>query len=467
MKRLPNALVIDDETQIRTLVAEVLRSDGWEVSEAGTAEKAFQMLHEQPWKLVFCDVVLGGPNGYEVLRRFAQEQQDARFVLMTGHGSAAGALDATAIGAYDYLVKPFSIDDILRIAQDVRAQYKSFSKYIPTQENDHSGYVSDIPLIGKSPKFVECLKLVGRVAGTSLTVLIAGQSGTGKEVVARAIHQRSKRSSGNFVTVNCGAIPVELIESELFGHAKGSFTGADRERVGLWEEAHEGTIFLDEITETSPLFQVKLLRVLQQGEIRRVGSNRTIKVDARVVAATNRDIAAEVEAGRFRQDLMYRLNAVTISLPGLRERKEDIMPLAEHFAKDIRPDNAWPIKFSKAVVDILQNYHWEGNVRELENAILHAVSLADDVINPEHLPIRIREFLRTSQLPSDTGSVDETFSGEESTAGQTWKSLAEIEADYVHKVLLHTGGNKQAAARLLDIDRKTLSRIIARKKPDN
>jgi two-component system response regulator AtoC len=467
VNRLPNALVIDDETQIRTFVAEVLRSDGWEVSEASTAEETFKMLHEQPWMLVFCDVVLGGPNGYEVLRRFEQERQDARFVLMTGHGSAAGALDATAIGAYDYLVKPFSVDDILRIARDVRAQYKSSSKHIPAQENDHSGYVSDIPLIGKSPKFVECLKLVGRVAGTSLTVLIAGQSGTGKEVVARAIHQRSKRSSGNFVTVNCGAIPVELIESELFGHAKGSFTGADRERVGLWEEAHEGTIFLDEVTETSPLFQVKLLRVLQQGEIRRVGSNRTIKVDARVVAATNRDITAEVEAGRFRQDLMYRLNAVTISLPSLRERKEDIMPLAEHFAKDIRPDNAGPIKFSKAVVDILQNYHWEGNVRELENAILHAVSLADDVVNPEHLPIRIREFLRTSQFSSDTGSVDEAFSGEESTVGQTWKSLAKIEAEYVHKVLLHTGGNKQAAARLLNIDRKTLSRIIARKTPDN
>ncbi|HKX84233.1 MAG TPA: sigma-54 dependent transcriptional regulator [Pyrinomonadaceae bacterium] len=463
MKRLPNALVIDDEPQIRTFVAEVLRSDAWDVSEAATAEEAFRILHERPWQLVFCDVILGGPTGYEVLQRFAKEQHDARFVLMTGRGSAAGALDATAIGAYDYLVKPFSVDDILRIARDVRAQDKTSSKRFPLQEDEPDGYVSDIPLIGKSPKFVECLKLVGRVAGTSLTVLIAGESGTGKEVVARAIHQRSKRSSGNFVTVNCGAIPVELIESELFGHSKGSFTGADRERVGLWEEAHQGTIFLDEITETSPLFQVKLLRVLQQGEIRRVGSNRTIKVDVRVVAATNRDIVAEVEAGRFRQDLMYRLNAVTISLPSLVERVEDIMPLAEHFAKRVRPDNTAPVRFSAEVVDMLQRYQWKGNVRELENAILHAVSLADDVVKPEHLPVRVREFVSTSQFSSDTSSTTETIACADATGKQTWKSLAEVEGEYVQKVLLHTGGNKQAAARLLNIDRKTLTRIIERK----
>ena len=464
VKHLPNALVIDDEEQVRALVAEVLRTDGWEVSEAGTAEEAFQILHKQPWMLVFCDVVLGGTDGYEVLRRFVEEQQDARFVLMTGHGSAAGALDATAIGAYDYLVKPFTVDEILRIARDVRSQHRSASKRADSQDfQPAEGYVSDIPLIGKSPKFVDCLKLVGRVANTSLTVLIAGESGTGKEVVARAIHLRSKRASENFVTVNCGAIPVELIESELFGHAKGSFTGASRERVGLWEEADRGTIFLDEVTETSPLFQVKLLRVLQQGEIRRVGSNRTIKVDARVIAATNRDISAEVAAGRFRQDLMYRLNAVTIHLPGLRERVEDIMLLAEYFAKKARPESAGQIRFSEEAVSLLQNYRWEGNVRELENAILHSVSLADDVVNPEHLPVRIRDFQAATAGLSDTKDSSHGLPGE--TAA--WKSLAEIETEYANKVLAHTGGNKQAAARLLNIDRKTLARIITRKNSDN
>lgn len=458
MKRLPSALIIDDEDQVRELLGEVLRTEGWEVSQARSAEEAFQKLHEQSWMLVFCDVVLGGPDGYDVLRRFGEVQREARFVLMTGHGSAAGALDATAIGAYDYLVKPFSVDNILRIAQQVLEQFKSSSKRSQTKELQPSlGYTSDIPLVGKSTKFVDCMKLVGRVSATSLPVLIAGESGTGKEVVARAIHLRSTRASNNFVTVNCGAIPVELIESELFGHSRGAFTGADRERVGLWEEANGGTILLDEITETNPLFQVKLLRVLQEGEIRRVGSNRNVKVDVRVLAATNRDIEQEVEAGRFRQDLMYRLNAVTIHLPSLRERKEDIMLLAEHFAKEVRP-NA-PVEFSPAVVDILQSYYWEGNVRELENAILRAVSLADDVINPEHLPVRIRNFQETALMQFKGGLSAGT---DTDNAGENWKTLAEIEADYVQKVLSRTGGNKQAAARLLNIDRKTLSRIIAK-----
>jgi DNA-binding NtrC family response regulator len=374
---------------------------------------------------------------------------------MTGHGSAAGSFDATSIGAYDYLVKPFSVDDILRIAQEARPRAKVASRSGDDKSGVEHGYVSDIPLIGRSPKFVECLKLVGRVAATSLTVLIEGESGTGKEVVARAIHQRSKRASGNFVTVNCGAIPVELIESELFGHSKGSFTGADRERVGLWEEADGGTIFLDEVTETSPLFQVKLLRVLQQGEIRRVGSNRTIKVDVRVIAATNRDMSDEVAAGRFRQDLMYRLNAVTIHLPSLRERVEDIMILADSFASKVRSE---PARFSNEVVDMLTSYHWEGNVRELENAILHSVSLADDTVYPEHLPARIRDFRKASAYYSD----EPRTIGDMPSGDHQWKSLAEMETEYANKVLASTGGNKQAAARLLNIDRKTLARIIAR-----
>jgi DNA-binding NtrC family response regulator len=380
---------------------------------------------------------------------------------MTGHGSAAGALDATATGAYDYLVKPFSVDDVLRIAADVRAQ-ESHRLKTPEKHSIESskGYVSDIPLIGKSPKFVECLKLVGRVASTNLTVLIAGESGTGKEVVARAIHRRSRRASGNFVTVNCGAIPVELIESELFGHAKGSFTGADRDRVGLWEEADGGTLFLDEVTETSPLFQVKLLRALQQGEIRRVGSNRTIRVDARVIAATNRDMKVEVEAGRFRPDLMYRLNAVTINLPSLRERSEDVVPLAEYFAKQARPTDAAPVKFSPDVIKLLQRFPWEGNIRELENVVLHSISLADDIVNPAHLPERIRDFEHLD-LGFKSGLAE--YEGPEDS--WKWKTLAEIETEYAAKVLRYTDGNKQAAARLLNIDRKTLSRILSRTNP--
>jgi transcriptional regulator with GAF, ATPase, and Fis domain len=316
------------------------------------------------------------------------------------------------------------------------------------------GYVSDISLIGKSPKFVECLKTVGRIATTNLPVLITGESGTGKEIVAQSIHQRSSRAGGSFVAVNCGAIPFELIESELFGHAKGAFTGADRERMGLWEEADGGTILLDEITETSPLFQVKLLRALQQGEIRRVGSNKTLKVDVRVIAATNRDIEEEVRQGRFRQDLMYRLNAVMIHLPPLRERIEDISLLAEHFARQIRPSDAPAITFSPAALEILKSYSWQGNVRELENAVCHAVSLCGDIVYPQHLPARLLQTNGTSPERSQTVVT--------AARKDEWLSLAEMETRYVVQVLEHTKGNKQAAARLLNIDPKTLTNVIKR-----
>lgn len=461
MKSPLNALVIDDEPQLSGFVAHVLQSDGWKVSEAQTAEEAFELLENKQWSLVFCDVVLGGTDGYAVLRRFSEQQPEARFILMTGHGSAAGALDATAIGAYDYLVKPFSVDEILSISALIREQYQIRAKQEKIQpETSSFGYTSDIPLIGKSPKFVECLKMVGRVAATNLPVLITGESGTGKEVVAKAIHQRSNRALGSFVTVNCGAIPVELIESELFGHTKGSFTGADRERVGLWEEADNGTLFLDEVTETNSLFQVKLLRALQEGEIRRVGSNKTTKVDVRVIAATNRDIENEVSEGRFRQDLMYRLNAVTIHLPPLRERIEDIPLLAEHFAAQVLQRDRLPIKFSSAALEMLKKYGWQGNIRELENAVLHAVSLSDDVVYPEHLPNRIRNFKKI--VPPEDTVIEDKIAVNQSKDSDEWISLAEMEEKYVAKVLAHTGGNKQAAARILNIDRKTLTRIIDR-----
>jgi len=457
MKPLPQALVIDDESSVLGFVSEVLRSDGWQVTEAECAEVAFERMHDNSFDLVFCDVMLGSVDGYTVLRKFSDEQPGARFVLMTGHGSAAGALDATSIGAFDYIVKPFSVSDVLHISSVVREQMTRRNDTNGSKAIDSSsapGYRSDIPLIGKSPKFVECLKMVGRVAPTSLPVLITGESGTGKEIVANAIHRRSKRSGGPFVTVNCGAIPMELIESELFGHTKGSFTGAASDRMGLWEEAEGGTLFLDEISETPPQFQVKLLRALQESEIRRVGANKTIRVDARVICATNRDIEQEVAEGRFRQDLMYRLNAVTIKLPPLRERVEDIPLLASHFASRVASAKS---HFSAKASQMLKKYPWPGNVRELENAILHAVSMADDVIYPEHLPERVR-------LNSSDPVSEELPTSGQSGIGEL-STLADMEVRYVTRVLDHTGGNKQAAARILNIDRKTLSRILARGEP--
>lgn len=457
------ALVIDDEPDLRAFVAEVLRTDGWSVSEAATAEEAFKLLEEEQWSLVFCDVLLGGEDGFAVLRRFNEAQPKAQVVLMTGQGSAAGALDATAFGAYDYLLKPFGMQEVLSLAESVRGRITSRRSRSSAKEAEPKrGYISDIDLVGHSPAFVEVMKLVGRVAPTNLPVLITGESGTGKEIVARAIHLRSRRAARSFVAVNCGALPAELIESELFGHTRGSFTGAERERMGLWEEADGGTVFLDEITETTPAFQVKLLRALQEGEIRRVGSNRTIHVDVRVIAATNRDVEQEVAAKNFRQDLLYRLNAVTIHLPALRERRADILPLAKRFAERVRRSGDAPIAFSGEALNLLENYSWPGNIRELENAVVRAAALCDTVVRPEDLPQRIRSHAAApAQEATAQGTVD---TAPPANATEEWPTLSEIEARYVARVLQHTRGNKQAAARLLQVDRKTLERMVKRHK---
>lgn len=462
------ALVIDDMPVIRDNVAEVLRGDGWTVSEAETAEHAFEMLSREMWALVFCDVKLGGDGGHDgfaVLRRFTEEQPQAQIVLMTGHGSAVGALDAVASGAYDYLMKPFNNDEVLAISQAVRNSIEKRARHQTTGDLLPPVYTSDIDLIGQSAAFVEIMKLVGRVAGTNLPVLITGESGTGKEVVARAIHRRSQRAEDAFVAVNCGAIPAELIESELFGHVRGSFTGATMDRRGLWQEAHLGTILLDEITETTPAFQVKLLRALQEGEIRRVGSNHTLQVDVRIIAATNRDVESEMREKRFRQDLLYRLNAVTLHLPPLRERSEDIMPLARRFAERSKREGERAVSFSREAIQILENYNWPGNIRELENSIVRATALCDGIVRPEDLPERINNSVSEvlTQVREVAAAQEEEKAASASRAGEeALLSLSELESRQIKRVLEHTHGNKQAAARILGIDRSTLQRMIKR-----
>ena len=455
------ALVVDDDFLIRGNIAEVLRNDGWEVCEAGSAEQAIEMLHQDRWSLVFCDVRLSKKNtdeGYAVLRSFTAEQPEAQIVLMTGHGSAVGALDAVSSGAYDYLMKPFEVEDVQRISEEVRKRIEKQSRPSISDELPPPPlYTSDIDLIGVSTAFVEVMKLVGRVAATNLPVMITGESGTGKEIVARAIHRRSLRAAKPFVPVNCGAIPAELIESELFGHVRGSFTGATADRRGLWEEADGGTVLLDEITETGPAFQVKLLRALQEGEIRRVGSNRTQRVDVRVIAATNRDPEKEMREGRFRQDLLYRLNAVTLYLPPLRERREDILQLARHFAERAASPGARPVGFSREAKWLLENYDWPGNIRELENAIVRATALCDQVVRPEVLPDRVRNVSALARKPAALARSQKPNGDEENLV-----SLAEIEDQHIRRVLAHTGGNKQAAARILGIDRTTLQRKLER-----
>lgn len=452
------ALVIDDDPQIRNLITDILKTVSWQTYGVSAFKDAIESLKKKEWALIFCDVMLEGGNGYAILKHFVKKKLKGHFVLISGYGSAAGALDATAIGAHDYLIKPFTIDEILRIAEEARQRYISQILQEESPEIE-SIYLSDIPLIGKSPKFVECLKIVGRIARTDLPVLITGESGTGKEIVAKAIHQKSNRADKPFVVVNCGAVPIELIESELFGHVKGAFTGADRDRKGLWEEADGGTIFLDEITETSPLFQVKLLRVLQENEIRPVGSSQTRKVNARVLAATNKNIEQEVKEGRFRQDLMYRLNAITIHLPPLRERREDIPLLIEHFLTKIEKESGRKLKMSEKALEILKNHYWHGNIRELENVILRAASLTDNVIRPSHLPENLT-ISQTKPLESSMTEIQIFEKAFKNDSGE-WISLNEMQKKYAKIVLTSTNGNKQAAARQLKIDRKTLTKLIS------
>jgi DNA-binding NtrC family response regulator len=450
------ALVIDDESAVTSLVGTVLREDGWEVTEVASAEDAFEMLRVKDWAVVFCDVQLGGADGFSVLRRFKAELPATKVVLMTGHGTAEGALDATSFGAYDYLLKPFGPDELLHLSLALREQMQGAKPGRMRLSAGASTPSADIGVLGRSEAFIAVMKQVGRVATTNLPVLLTGESGTGKEVVASSLHSRSSRADQPFVAVNCGAISAELIESELFGHVKGSFTGADRDRRGLWEEADQGTVFLDEITETSPAFQVKLLRALQQGEVRRVGSNHTQRVDVRVIAASNRNVEEEVEAGRFRKDLFYRLNAVSITLPPLRERREDILLLANSFAERVYSLSP-QVKFSMEALELLEQYPWPGNVRELENAVVRATAVCDGIIRVKDLPERVQHYFKTQ-----VEDLKVATEAAEVQAVEAWVPLSEVEGRYVAKVLTHTRGNKQAAARLLEVDRKTLDRMIKR-----
>jgi DNA-binding NtrC family response regulator len=449
------ALVIDDEPEVRQFVSAVLRGQGWTVTESPSAEDAFQRMETNRWSVVFCDIMLGGANGYSVLHHFKERLPQTQVVLMTGHGSAAGAFDATAFGAYDYLLKPFGPEELESLSHALLEQLTD-SPQIRRGKRQPAIYKSDIELVGRSEAFIEVMKQVGRVAKTNLPVLLTGESGTGKELVASAIHRRSGRADKRFVAVNCGAIPAELIEAELFGHVKGSFTGADRDRVGLWEEAEGGTVFLDEITETSLSFQVKLLRVLQEGEIRRVGSNQTQRLNVRVVAASNRDVEQEVAAGKFRNDLFYRLNAVSIVLPPLRERPEDIAPLAQTFIDRLYSLSP-SVKFSAEALTVFGRYKWPGNIRELENAVVRAAAVCDGIIRVKDLPARVRDY-----QPEHPEQSNPELPAADLTAKEEWPLLSEVEGRYVARVLIRTGGNKQAASRILGVDRKTLDRMIKR-----
>ncbi|MBL7715229.1 MAG: sigma-54-dependent Fis family transcriptional regulator [Bdellovibrionales bacterium] len=448
-------LVIDDDEVMRKLVREVLLKDGHQVEMAGSGEAAIPFLKKEVFPIVVTDVRMLDLGGMDVLREVKKRNPESVVILMTGFGSMDGAIEAIREGAFDYISKPFKIDDLKALVKRAADHWESLrSRPKGTQQTGSPALdVSQKGLIGKSAKIIEIYKTLARAALSQSNVLVTGESGTGKELVARAIHENSQRRQKPFVAVNCGALAENLLESELFGHVRGAFTGATHDKKGLFEEANGGTLFLDEIGDVSAPLQIKLLRVLQEGEMKPVGSNETRRVDVRLIAATHRDLGALVSQEKFREDLYYRLKVIEISIPPLRERKEDIPQLVEVFLIRYSEKNGKQISHvSDEAMKYLNGYSWPGNVRELEHSIERAVALTKtSVLYPEDLPLEIRE--PSSPDLAGTGS---------GVAGNQPNSLEDIEKLHILRVLQENGYNKSKAADALGIDRATLYRKASR-----
>ncbi|MBW3564299.1 MAG: sigma-54 dependent transcriptional regulator [Acidobacteria bacterium] len=384
-----NLLIVDDEASLRDFLSIVFEEEGWGVQTAGSVAEALEQVEIREPDVVLCDLMMPDGSGIELLRRVKETRPDVPFVMITAYTSAKSAVAALKAGAYDYIAKPFDVDELKIVIQKAveRSELEHENVYLRQALEEKITYSS---IIGKSRRMQEIFGVIERIARTGSTVLVTGESGTGKEMIARAIHARSGLA-GRFVSINCGAMPENLLESELFGHERGAFTGAIREKKGLFQEAHRGTIFLDEIGEMSPVMQIKLLRVLQEKSIRRVGGNEEIPVNARVIAATNRDLTEAIRTGEFREDLYYRINVIPISLPPLRERRDDIPIMVEHFIEKYCEALGQPNrKVSIDAMAALENYAWPGNVRELENVIERTVALdSEEVITRKSLPANL------------------------------------------------------------------------------
>jgi len=447
-------LLLEDDEMLSGLLARVLRSDGYTVDLLDRADEL-----PPPAKLAQYDVVLsdihlaGGTNGHDVLRAVRKVTTEVPVILMTAFADIEGAMNAVGLGAYDYLAKPIEPTELRRMVGEAVARRKladADAKSIDPRE----AQAEAATIVGTAGAMLSVYKTVAQVAPTTATVLIVGESGTGKELVARAIHDKSPRAGKPFVAVNCAALPESILESELFGHERGSFTGATGTKRGLFEEANGGTLFLDEIGEISPKMQVQLLRVLQEGEIRRIGASETIKVDVRVVAATNRDLKIELQAGRFREDLFFRLQVVTVRVPPLRDRKADIPLLVRHLMARHGTRLGRPVpRVAPEVLAELAAYDFPGNVRELSHIVERAMLLArEGVVTKNDLP---PELTRGQEAP--TGAMDGAIVAD-------WPTLSVLERRYIDRVLSRTGGNKTRAAEILGVDRRTLNRMFARER---
>lgn len=447
MKRI---LVVDDDQDSCELLREIFSAEGWHVDTALSPLQAFSLAEKEKIDLVVSDVNLeANQTGLDLLKDLRTQ---CPVILVTGFGTLDSAVEAAREGAWDFISKPFKVQEVVAIAR--RAL-----EHDPNNANSNRGAeqlsarYEPGGLLGRSPVMIGLYKEIARVAPTRSTILIAGESGAGKELVARSIHQHSTRSGGPFVAINCGALTETLLEAELFGHVRGAFTGAVSDRKGLWEVAAGGTLFLDEVGETSPAFQVKLLRALQEGEIRRVGASRAMQVDARILAATNRNLDQDVKSGKFREDLFYRLSVVTLRVPALRERRTDIPLLAERFlATVLEREGHTPMTLSEETLRMLVAYSWPGNVRELESAIEYAVLHArGNEIVPEDLPEKLQSAQVRAAARSPLSALFEDL-----------PSLDELERRYLLYILDVASGNRTRAAEILRIDRRTLYRMIER-----
>jgi DNA-binding NtrC family response regulator len=435
-------LVVDDERPTRLLMEKELPRAGCVIGTAESGEEALEKVQAQEFDVILLDLKMPGIGGMEALRRIRDSGSSAEVVVLTGHPDVATAIEAMKLGAYDYLTKPFKLAEVevvLRRAaerQRLARENTALRRMVAQQ--------SAPPLVlGRSPGMLAVLRTVERIAGSEANILIEGESGTGKGLMAQAIHQQSPRARGPFLVINCSGFQDQLLESELFGHERGAFTGATGLKQGLFEVAGQGTLFLDEVAEMSPAMQAKLLQVLDSREFRRVGGTRVHRADVRIIAATNKDLAQEVQAARFREDLYYRLNVVSLAIPPLRERKEDIPLLIEHFLKQFGTSYTRKT-LSPEALQLLTDYAWSGNVRELGNLVERLVILTPgDLIGPEDLPSAFRASQGAPPLPP-RGPV----------------SLAEMERAHVARILAETGGRKLQAARLLGIDIKTLNKKI-------
>jgi DNA-binding NtrC family response regulator len=461
----PRVLVVDDEPTLRRTLARLLNSRNMTVLTADDGAQAIDLLGREPVDVVLVDLMMPKVGGLELLDHVRSSHVGVEVIMMTAFGDVETAVKAVRAGAYHFLTKPFRSNDEVVLTVTKAAERRRLVDRALLLERRLEQMEKFGELIGNSPAMQEVYRLAIGVAPTSSTVLILGESGTGKELTARAIHSHSARLNNPFVAVNCSAIPVDLVESELFGHVRGAFTGATATRAGLFESADRGTLFLDEVGDLPPLAQVKLLRALQEGEVKRVGSNETRTVDVRVVAATNVDLRSRISAGRFREDLFYRLNVVPISLPALRERREDIPLLAYHFLQKYAARSSSQVKkISPDAMRLLSSHQWRGNVRELENAIEHAVVFCrDDTMTPAELPFGRSANGGAGEQNGSSGADPENHGLFELPYREAKeRSLETFETAYFTGLLARTQGNVSEAARQAGLDRSNFRRAVKR-----